>query len=312
MMEEKKVKKATTKKSTSTKNKQSTRSKNYATKSTQTNKSGVKTDKSKTATGNGIKKVASTKKVSKNKVEKKENLALEEVTEKIVEPVTVESEKKDEKADLLEKTLVFDGIQNKNIRDVVEKLEEDKVVLEDKVIKRSKVKKAFIIILTLLMVIIGVVTTIYILDNVVEESETLNSNVYKKAARKYRSEKDIKDSSSSVIEDIDYKGVQPITLAEFEKKALKKEDMVVLVSNATCYSCIVFEPTISEVFTKLDKTIYKINLSNMDEEEKDLFRSYYAFRGTPTIFVVKNGIVTADVIGTMTDEELIEWVNDNV
>lgn len=301
-MEEKEVKK---KKSSSTKSKQSTRSKNYANKETQNSK----TNNSKATTSKG-KKVTSTKKNTTKKVIKKDNLP-KEIEKKEKDIKASVSEKQEEKEAFLEKTLIFDGTQNKNIHDVVEKLEEDKVVLEDKVIKRSKVKKVLIILLALLMVIVGIATTLYILDNVVEDSETLNSNVYKKAARKYRSENDIKDSSSSVIEDINYLGIQPITLAEFEKKALKKEDMIVLVSNATCYGCIIFEPIISDVFTDLNKTIYKINLSNMEDEEKELFRSYYAFRGTPTIFVVKNGIITADVTGTMTNEELVEWVKEN-
>ena len=61
------------------------------------------------------------------------------VIEKIIE-VEVDNE---EGESLLERTLIFDGRENQNLAEVVQKLEEENVVLEDKIIKRSKGKKIY-------------------------------------------------------------------------------------------------------------------------------------------------------------------------
>ncbi|MDE5889118.1 MAG: hypothetical protein K2H20_03765, partial [Bacilli bacterium] len=67
-----------------------------------------------------------------------------------------------------------------------------------------------------------------------------------------------------------------------------------------------------EVFKAENKTIYKINISSLTATEETRFRTYYAFKSTPTIFTIKAGIVTSDQVGTTTKEELTEWVKENV
>lgn len=278
-----------------------------STKSTTSKKPTKKTPtkKSSSPKTNAIIKEETKPKKSSTKQEVKKEIVLE----------TDSPKEESEKSILLEKTIIFDGIQNQNLADVVSKLEEDKVILDDKIIKRSKIKKVIIIILAILMIGVVGITTKYIVDNIAKHTvkETINSNIYKKVSRKYRSVSKIKETEDkNIFKEIKYDNIKTISLSDFEKKAFQKEDMIVLIASTSCYSCLTFEPIIDEVFGNLDKTIYRINISSMTEKENEKFRGYYAYSVTPTIFIVKDGVVTQDITGLMTSEELTNWLNKKI
>ena len=277
MAETKKTKKSSTKKTTS---------KASATKKTTTKKTVKKQAPKKNVT----KKVAP-KKVETKKVEPKET-----------KPV--------EKQEELEKTIIFDGRQNKNLSEVVNKLEEDNVIVEDKVIKRSKDRKIAIIILAIIMLLVFSATTAYVISTIQTDkhnSETKGSNVYKKVSHNTKDIKPVEEHD----EGEDYEHIKTITLTEFENKILEKEDMTVLVASQTCAFCVVFEPVIEEVYKNLDDEIYRVDIANFSKDEVSRFRTYYAFTVTPTIFVIKDGVVTADITGRRNQEDLTEWVKEN-
>ncbi len=319
-MEEKETKKKnntktakakTTQRKTATKSstKKTSASKSASATRTRTRKTNTTSTKKKT-TPSTTKKKTATSELPKKQVEKT-NVKPENKIEKEVEKIS-----KEEKDILLEKTIIFDGTQSKNLSDVVNKLEEDKVVLDDRVIKRSKARKVIIIILVIAMLAVAGITAKYVTDQIAESKrikETLNSNIYAKASEKYEKEEDVEDSENSdLIKDIKYENIETITLSDFEKKALNKEDMIVLVASTTCYSCITFEPVIDEVFNDLGKTIYRLNITSMSKDDVTRFRTYYAFKSTPTIFVIRDGIVVADVRGAMNEENLKRWLDENL
>lgn len=310
--------------------KKSVNSKTTVSKKTTTKTTPKKKPQNNTTSKNTYNKnVKSTKNSSpkKSNVKKSNNTQ----TKKVVKKSTTQKKAPEKKVtklteeQLLEKTLIFDGRQNQNLVEVVEKLEEKNVVLEDKVIKRSNVRKVIIAILTILIFVIIAVTTIYVVkteaDKVTAQADnvpTLNSNIYKKVVDNYetigsinKNDKDKDDSNSVSIEDIQYDNIETLTLAQFEEKILNKEDMTVLISSTTCAACVTFEPTISEVYKSLDKTIYRINITAMSEEEVNRFRTYYKFTVTPTIFMIKDGYVKAETTGQMFADELTTWVNQN-
>lgn len=264
------------------------------------------------------KKVAP-KKVEEPKIEKVELEITEEIPvvakeiEKIIE-VEVDTTKEES---ILEKTLIFDGRENQNLAEVVKNLEEENVVLEDKIVKRSKGKKIAVMILTALIFVVIIATTIYVIRSEVERVNnnlTLNSNIYDKVSQHYGSINDIdteKKTDSSLVNE-NYKNIEDISLGQFEKKILEKEDMIVLVSSTTCYYCIEYEPIVDEVFKELDKKIYRINIISLNKEEETRFRTYYAYKKAPTIFTIKNGVVKEDIVGKKDKEELTTWLNKNM
>ena len=261
-------------------------------------------------------KTTTTKKETKVKVVKEE-VAKKTPTKKVTKKVEKEEPKKQPtKEELLDRTMIFDGAQKKNLKEVVENLEKENVVLKDKVIKRSKVKKVLIIILVLamlgFMIFAGVVLgkELYQYYKQSEEVETLNSNLYDKV-NVYRDE--IKDKTvAKKDEDKKDSVLQQITLTEFEKKVLDKENMTILISSSTCLYCMQFEPTVEEVLKETKKTIYEIEINSMKESEINRFREYYPFTITPTIFTIKDGTITAEQEGITSKDKLTEWVTKNM
>ena len=294
-MEEKKTKtKSGTKKTTSTKKKTTTSVTKASTKAT---------PKKSTATKKTTKKATTPKKVVKKTPPKK-----------ITTPKEEKLEEKKTTSESLEKTIIFDGNQSKNILEVVDKLEEENVCLDDKVIKRSKIKKYIIIILTILIFVVIGSTIGYIVNTHIKEKEnnqTLNSNIYKKVNANYKTINDIEENKGSSLTEDEYENIEDITLAEFEKKNYNKENMTIFISSTTCYHSITFESVIDKVYGSLNKKIYRINITSLTDEEIERFRTYYAFKVTPTIFTIKDGIVTSEVTGTMTEEELTTWAKEN-
>lgn len=294
-MEEKKTKtKSGTKKTTSTKKK---------TTASVTKASTKATPKKSTATKKTTKKATTPKKVVEKTPPKK-----------ITTPKEEKLEEKKTTSESLEKTIIFDGNQSKNILEVVDKLEEENVCLDDKVIKRSKIKKYIIIILTILIFVVIGSTIGYIVNTHIKEKEnnqTLNSNIYKKVNANYKTINDIEENKDSSLTEDEYENIEDITLAEFEKKNYNKENMTIFISSTTCYHSITFESVIDKVYGSLNKKIYRINITSLTDEEIERFRTYYAFKVTPTIFTIKDGIVTSEVTGTMTEEELTTWAKEN-
>ena len=333
MAETKNEKKTTTKK---TINKKSNQATNKTTKKTISTKNTSKINSTKKVSTNSPKKNVSPKKTSNKSATKKattkkvttnQNQVSKKTPKKVVnqqnKPTTKQSQVKEiTREEQLEKTLIFDGRENQNLIEVVEKLEEQNVVLEDKVIKRSKFKKIAIIILTILIIGVITATTIYVVNAEIERKEsnqTINSNIYKKVAKKYKTISEInkqakkdKETAVNAIEEIEYSNIKTISLTEFETKILEKENMTILIASSTCYPCITFEPIINEVYKEKNSVIYRINISLLTENEINRFRTYYAFKVTPTIFTIKDGIVTSESTGVLSKDELISWIDENV
>lgn len=217
-----------------------------------------------------------------------------------------------EKPQVLEHTIIFDGIENKNIADVVNKLEEETVTVEDKVIKRSKVRKLIIILLYIIIIVIILATTAYVINDQIGDKkpkETINSNINGKVKSTYKSESHIKDEHKA--EKSPYSNIENISLGAFEQKAYKKEDVHILVASSTCYYCALFEETVNEAYKDSKQKIYRIDIHKLTSAEIETFRNYYAFTDTPTIFAIKDGVVTSELVGTTTKEELMQWIKDN-
>lgn len=222
------------------------------------------------------------------------------------------STKASEKQQVLEHTIIFDGLENKNIADVVNKLEEETVTVEDKVIKRSKVRKLIIILLYIIIIVIILATTAYIINDQIGDKnpkETIDSNISSKVKSTYKSESHIKDDHK--VEKSPYSNIENISLGTFEQKAYKKEDAHILVASSTCYYCALFEETINEAYKDSKQKIYRIDIHKLTSKETDTFRNYYAFTDTPTIFAIKDGVVTSELVGTTTKEELMQWIKEN-
>ncbi len=300
-MEEKKKTNQTSKKKTTT-TKKTSAAKTTATKKVTKKAPAKKTPTKKAAVKKPVAKKAPAKKTAPKKIEKK--------VEKKVEAPKIQVTEEEAR---LEKTIIFDGKQSKNLREVVEKLEEENVVVDDKVIKRSKINRIAVVVLAIAMILVAAASTGYVLSQKAAEkknSQTVNSNIYEKI--KNNNEKSTPKEETKKVEGNDYyENIETITLSQFENKILAKEKMVVMIASSTCYSCITYEPTVDKVFGELEKKIYRIDIVDLSQDEISRLRTYYSFTSTPTIFVVKDGVVTADLVKSQTEKDLKDWVDKN-
>lgn len=283
-------------------------------------------EKKKTTTKKEVEKKEETKKAPEVKKEKikvvKSEVAKKPTTKKEPKATTAKTIKKPEKKkpkkeEQLDRTMIFDGEQKRNLQEVVDKLEKENIVLKDKVVKRSKLKRIIVYILIALIAAGFIYIGIYLGTNLKknmtppkeeEKIPTLNTNIYDKV-NQYR--EDIKDKETNK-KPVQKGNVRTISLREFENKILAKEDINVIVSSNTCYFCMTFEPTVEKVLKDTKKIIYRIDISELEQKDIDKFREYYAFTITPTIFVVKDGVVVSEKIGTMAEENFKNWATENL
>ncbi len=248
------------------------------------------------------------KSVTEVKKEVEEKALLEEVSPKEVEKEVVDSAA--EKHEALEKTIIFDGVQDKNLDDVVDKLEEDNVVLEDKVIKRSKTKRAVIVLLIIAIVVILIAATCYVVnnENINSSTQNLKENIYQKVNKVIKNDGELTSKQEPESLEEDYEHIETISLADLEKKIVDKEDMVVLIASTNCYYSAAYEPIVDEVFAENDKVAYRINVTTLSDDEAQRLASYYHVQHTPTIFSIKDGYITAELSRTTTKEDLDKWL----
>lgn len=322
--EKKTIKKATTTKKTTSKKtpatkkvaetKKTTATAKKTTKAT-TSSSAKKTTTKKTAEAASPKKTTTTKKATAKttatakKTTVKKPATKKTTTKKSTPKVTPET---------LEHTIIFDGLESQNISEVVDKLEEENVVVENnentEVTKRSKAKKVAIIIIYILIIAIIIATIVYVAKDRVESnkrSETVNSDIYSKVSDNYKNSNESNKDKNEPKKDTGYSNIENLTLKSFEQKVLDKENFHVIIVSANCYYCAVYEETVNEVYKENKEKIYRIDIASLTDNQIKTLRYYYAFNSTPTIFAVKDGKIGADLAKTQTKEDLNNWVKEN-
>ena len=286
------------KKKTTIKSKQTTRSKNNPKKANA--KTGSKA------------KSASSKKTSNSKVATKKTASKKTTPKKVVkkEPAKVEVSKEEK----LEKTYVFDGLEDKNIKEVVNELGKEKVVLDDVVVERHKSNKNIICVLAVLIIVTIGLCTSFVINELKEEkaAKANENNIFDKVNANVNSGDRKESSDLAKIDEKEYENIKTISLKEFEDKVLDKENMNIIVASSTCLHCLTFEPVVDEVLGELGKTIYRINIYAMTQDDIDTFRMYYEFSGTPIIFTVKDGFIKSELKGTKNKDDFMEWAKENL
>ena len=174
----------------------------------------------------------------------------------VVKPVEPKKETTEEK---LEKTMVFDGTQRKNLEQVVNKLGEDKVVLKDKVIKRRPINKYIIYVLSALIVITIIGTALHVrkvMGDIKKNEEPRSNEVLDPTMYRHGDESEVgtgtnKDKSIEAQRS----NIKTISLDDFEVKVAEGENMMVLISSRTCSFSLRAEEIYDEVLRSEKKTM---------------------------------------------------------
>ncbi len=326
------VKKTTTKKTNNT-NKKVNNTKNKSVKKVQNAKpkKEVKAAAPKKVQNKVAPKKATPKKVTPKQVPKK---AAEKVTEKlnkVVAPKIREIKKETVKPkpmpapepvklnrpdDKLEKTMIFDGSQRKNLEEVVNKLEEDNVVLKDKVVKRKPINK-YIIYVLVVLIVATIVTSIVMVTKELKKSNAakVSYNDERLNPEDYQTIDPATIPEGETVKDnpveIKYSNLETITIDEFGVKIAEGENMLVLISSETCSFSITAEPVYNKVLLAEKKKMYRLDITRMNAEETTKLRDFYPFTATPTTIAVKEGKVVSEVEGKQSEQEFRSWVRNN-
>lgn len=97
-----------------------------------------------------------------------------------------------------------------------------------------------------------------------------------------------------------------ITYEKMKQMIDNKETFIVEIIQDDCSYCEKFTP-IFEKFTKDNNiTYYKINISNMDDNNYNRLNSKYSIQGTPTVIFIRDGKELTDyrITGNKTSNEL--------
>ncbi len=250
-------------------------------------------------------------KVAAAKPNKTKEVKKEVVQPKKPEPVVVETNE-----EKLEKTMVFDGRQRKNLTEVVNKLEEDKVVLKDKVVKRKPINKVAIQVL-IVLIVASIVYSAVVVRKELKKASTLSVNVDNERLNPedYQKIDPATIPAGETIKDnpveIKYSNLETISLDEFEAKVAEGEKMLALISSETCSFSITAEPVYNKVLLSEKKKMYRLDITLMNADETTRLRDFYPFTATPTVIAVKEGQVVSEVEGKLSDEEFRSWVKNN-
>jgi len=92
------------------------------------------------------------------------------------------------------------------------------------------------------------------------------------------------------------------------------EDFVLVISQTTCSHCADYKPKIAKVAKKYKLEMYYIEVNLLDEEERNEFKKYFNYSGTPqTIFVVDGYEKTAAnrINGDTSTDKIISKLKSN-
>lgn len=328
MNDEKEVKKPSTKRNTTSSKKKTTTTKSSTStkkttkkstppKSTEAKKST--TTKKVSAKSTSPKKTTSKKAVTKStpkkeepsvsKAKKSKILISEEVNATPLEGRELSAEEKKEYLNNdLERTIIIDGDQARNLKEVVQNLEERTIYKENRPIQRNPLKKYLILFLSISIAILVIATTIYVVKNLEDKEEKTNDNIYE-IVKKETKDKNL--SLSVKMEDTSYEHIKEINLSSLEQYVLERKNFNLVVFSSTCFACAKYEPVLEQVLENREEVIYRIDVTKLEKEEIVQLRKYYAYETTPTILKINNGQIISELVGRKDEEELTKWLSSN-
>lgn len=102
--------------------------------------------------------------------------------------------------------------------------------------------------------------------------------------------------------------LKEINYIEYVEKVHNNESFILYVKQTDCPHCIKFTPKFNTILDKYEIEAFVINLTELDETEKDLFIKDLSVSSTPTILFFENGIELgrfSRIIGVQSEKYII-------
>lgn len=93
-----------------------------------------------------------------------------------------------------------------------------------------------------------------------------------------------------------------------------KESFILYIGSKDCSACQQFSPTFEEVYNDYPDTLYSIEYTSAKAKDKELFESLEentigTVTGTPSIYVIQEGVVVEKRTGILKYSELESLIN---
>ncbi len=102
--------------------------------------------------------------------------------------------------------------------------------------------------------------------------------------------------------------LKEINYIEYVEKVHNNESFILYVKQTDCPHCIKFTPKFNTILDKYEIEAFVINLTELDETEKDLFIKDLSVSSTPTVLFFENGIELGSfsrIIGVQSEKYII-------
>ncbi|MEG0026222.1 MAG: thioredoxin family protein [Bacilli bacterium] len=68
-----------------------------------------------------------------------------------------------------------------------------------------------------------------------------------------------------------------------------RESFILFIGSSECNHCVAYKETLKQVIKKYHVDVKYIDISKMNESQKNKFKAHITFAGTPTTIFIKNG-----------------------
>lgn len=105
-----------------------------------------------------------------------------------------------------------------------------------------------------------------------------------------------------------YQGVVDLSMATLNEKIANKEDFIMVITQTTCSHCKAFLPILESVAKDYNVTFYDMNITNLQEDERNELSKIVNFTSTPTTIFFKNGeeeSTTTRLVGEKSQSQVV-------
>ena len=116
----------------------------------------------------------------------------------------------------------------------------------------------------------------------------------------------INNKDENYLKEIDY--------IEYVEKVHNEEDFILYIKQTDCMHCQSFTPKFSSVLEKYQIEAFVINLTNLEDNERNLFLNDLSIDSTPNVLFFKNGIELGSysrIEGSKSEEYVIKRLKLN-
>ena len=102
--------------------------------------------------------------------------------------------------------------------------------------------------------------------------------------------------------------LKEINYIEYVEKVHNNESFILYVKQTDCPHCIKFTPKFNTILDKYEIEAFVINLTELDETEKELFIKELSVNSTPSVLFFENGVELGSfsrIIGVQSEKYII-------